>query len=187
MITALMTAAWLSGLCADVVWQQYRELELPGATMEQIADGVWRWAWAEEHEGRYTCSVDTVDSVNGYANLSGSCTFAYNPKGYWCQGLPKGDVCHALYQMTARDGVLKVWFTRFSFGRDASGLFHECNGVSYDSGPICEKVPERLVGTDRFGAKLLYRHVKPHMLKWMESQIGEIDKWVKEVSCGEQE
>ena len=167
----------------DRVWQHYRQIELPGASMEQIMAGVEAWDAAKGYD--YAFRVDTADYDNGFANIEGVCTFEYNPKGYWCQGLPKGRTCHALVTMTARDGVLKVWFTRFSFGDTADGLFHECNGLSYDSGPICVDLPHSLKGTDRFGARLLYKHVKPHMLKWVENTMQELADYVVEQQSAE--
>ena len=159
----------------DRVWQQYREIALPGATMERIVAGVESW---EDTSYDIAIRIDTADYDNGYINLKGVCSFEYNPKGYWCQGLPKGMVCHCLVTMTARDEMLKVWFTRFSFGDTADGLFNECNGLSYNSGPICVDIPQSLKGTDRFGARLLYKHVKPHMLKWVESTMQEIVDYI---------
>lgn len=167
----------------DRVWQHYREIELPGASMEQIMAGVEAWDAAKGYD--YAFRVDTADYDNGFANIEGVCTFEYNPKGYWCQGLPKGRTCHALVTMTARDGVLKVWFTRFSFGDTADGLFHECNGLSYNSGPICVDLPHSLKGIDRFGARLLYKHVKPHMLKWVETTMQELADYVAEQQSAE--
>ena len=160
----------------DRVWQHYREIALPGASMEQVIAGVEAWDDANGYD--YAFRVEDADYENGFANIEGVCTFEYNPKGYWCQGLPKGRTCHVLVTMTARDGILKVWFTRFSFGDTSDGLFHECNGVSYDSGPICVDLPHSLKGTDRFGARLLYKHVKPHMLKWVDSTMQEIASYV---------
>ena len=160
----------------DQVWQHYREIELPGVSMEQIMAGVEAWDAAKGYD--YSFRVDTADYDNGYINLKGVCDFAYNPKGFWCQGLPKGRTCHALVTMTARDGVLKVWFTRFAFGRTAEGLFYECNGLWYNSGPIYVDLPHSLKGFDRLNARLLYKHVKPHMLKWIESTMQELADYV---------
>ncbi len=172
LVTCFALPSWGKDEKQDKVWQHYREITLPGASMEQIIAGVMAWDDAKGYD--YAFRVDTADYDNGFANIEGVCTFEYNPKGYWCQGLPKGRTCHALVTMTARDGVLKVWFTRFSFGDTADGLFHECNGLSYNSGPICVDLPHSLKGTDRFGARLLYKHVKPHMLKWVENTMQEL-------------
>ena len=170
LVACFALPSWGKEKQPDKVWQHYREIALPGVSMEQIMAGVDAWDDAMGYD--YSFRVDTADYDNGFANIEGVCTFEYNPKGYWCQGLPKGRTCHALVTMTARDGVLKVWFTRFSFGDTADGL-------SYNSGPICVDLPQSLKGTDRFGARLLYKHVKPHMLKWVESTMQEIADFIQ--------
>ena len=176
LVTCFVLPSWGKEKKPDRVWQHYREIVLPGVPMEQIMAGVDAW---DDTKPYTSFRVDTADYDNGFINLVGVCTFEYNPKGYWCQGLPDGRTCNALVTMTVRDEILKVWFTRFSFGDDGRGLFHECNGLSYNSGPICVDLPNSLKGIDRFGARLLYKHVKPHMLKWVESTMQEIADFIQ--------
>lgn len=176
LVICFILPSWGKEKKPDRVWQHYREIVLTGVPMEQIMAGVNAWDDANGYD--YAFLVETADYENGFANIKGVCSFEYNPKGYWCQGLPEGRTCHALVTMTARDGVLKVWFTRFSFGDTAHGLFHECNGVSYNSGPICVDIPQSLKGIDRFGARLLYKHVKPHILKWIDNTMKEIADYI---------
>lgn len=175
MLIVSSLAVYGKGEKRDVVWQQYRELELRGATMEQIMAGVDAWD-ATSYD--IMLRVDTVDYDNGYINIDGVCDFEWYPKGYWSMGVVRGKVCHCLVTMTIRDEQLKVWFTRFSYGTTAEGLFHECNGLSYNSGPVCVEVPHTLKGIERFGAKQVYKRLKPHLQRWVDSTMQEIADYV---------